>query len=86
MVVVRSIWRWLALIVRGLYLFVFVLLVGMYYGLGRLGLWMVVRDRARRATRVARFQGRLMRRCMTWLGATFIKLGQVLSSMKVAPS
>ena len=80
MVVVRSIWRWLALIVRGLYLFVFVLLVGMYYGLGRLGLWMVVRDRARRATRVARFQGRLMRRCMTWLGATFIKLGQVLSS------
>jgi ubiquinone biosynthesis protein len=72
--------RWIALVLRGLYLLVFALLLALIYGGGRLWLWLVVRDRERRASRVARFQGRLMRRAMGWLGATFIKLGQVLSS------
>lgn len=73
-------WRWPANLIRGLFLLVFVIVVALVYGAGRLWLWIVVRDRARRARRVARWQGRVIRRSMTLLGATFIKMGQVLSS------
>ena len=72
--------RWPANFFRGLFLFLFVLVVGLIYGLGRLGLWLTVRDRQHRERRVARWQGRTLRRSMTLLGATFIKMGQVLSS------
>ncbi|HZS41382.1 MAG TPA: AarF/UbiB family protein [Polyangia bacterium] len=48
------------------------------YGLGRLGTLPLGRERRRAA--VARLRGRLLREAMTLLGATFIKLGQVLSS------
>lgn len=49
------------------------------YGVGRL--WTLTTfDRRRRAARVARLRGRLLRWQMTSLGATFIKLGQVMSS------
>jgi ubiquinone biosynthesis protein len=72
--------RWPANLIRGLFLLVFMLVVALVYGAGRLGLWIAVRDRERRARRVARWQGRVIRRSMTLLGATFIKMGQVLSS------
>ena len=71
---------WLANLVRGLFLLVFLIGVSIVYGLGRLWLWIAVRDRDRRARRVARWKGRVIRRSMTLLGATFIKMGQVLSS------
>jgi ubiquinone biosynthesis protein len=73
-------WRWPANLIRGLFLLVFMIVVALVYGAGRLWLWIVVRDRERRARRVARWQGRVIRRSMTLLGATFIKMGQVLSS------
>jgi ubiquinone biosynthesis protein len=72
--------RWPANFLRGLFLFCFLLVAAGIYGLGRLGLWLTVRDREARGRRVARWQGKVMRRSMTMLGATFIKMGQVLSS------
>jgi ubiquinone biosynthesis protein len=72
--------RWPANVLRGLFLFVFLIGVAIVYGSGRLGLWLTVRDPERRASRMARWRGRVMRRSMTMLGATFIKMGQVLSS------
>lgn len=49
------------------------------YGVARLGT-LFVRDGARRAAAVARLRGRILRRSMSTLGATFIKLGQVMST------
>jgi ubiquinone biosynthesis protein len=72
--------RWPANLLRGLFLFLFLLVVSVVYGIGRLFLWISVRDRAERERRVARWRGRVLRRSMTMLGATFIKMGQVLSS------
>ncbi|HEU5055596.1 MAG TPA: AarF/UbiB family protein, partial [Kofleriaceae bacterium] len=72
--------RWPANLLRGLFLFLFLLVVSAIYGVGRLLLWITVRDRAERERRVARWRGRCLRRSMTMLGATFIKMGQVLSS------
>jgi ubiquinone biosynthesis protein len=72
--------RWPANLLRGLFLFLFLLVVSAIYGVGRLLLWIAVRDRAERERRVARWRGRCLRRSMTMLGATFIKMGQVLSS------
>lgn len=75
-----SILRWPANLLRGLFLFLFVLVALAVYGAGRALLWARVRDPARRAQRVARWRGRVLRRSMTMLGATFIKMGQVMSS------
>jgi ubiquinone biosynthesis protein len=72
--------RWPGNLLRGIFVFLYALVAGMVYGLGRAWLWLTVRDRARRASRVARWQGRVLRRSMTLLGATFIKMGQVMSS------
>jgi ubiquinone biosynthesis protein len=72
--------RWPANVLRGLFLFLFVLIALAVYGVGRAWLWVSVRDATRRARRVARWRGRMLRRCMTLLGATFIKMGQVMSS------
>ena len=72
--------RWPANLLRGLFLFLFLLVVSFVYGAGRLFLWISVRDPDARARRVARWRGRVLRRSMTLLGATFIKMGQVLSS------
>ena len=72
--------RWPANLLRGLFLFLFLLVVSVVYGVGRLLLWISVRDPAERERRVARWRGRVLRRSMTMLGATFIKMGQVLSS------
>jgi ubiquinone biosynthesis protein len=72
--------RWPGNLLRGILVFLYALLAGLVYGLGRAWIWITTRDRARRASRVARWQGRLLRRSMTLLGATFIKMGQVMSS------
>jgi ubiquinone biosynthesis protein len=72
--------RWPANLLRGLFLFFFLLVASLIYGAGRLALWIAVRDPAQRERRVARWRGRCLRRSMTMLGATFIKMGQVLSS------
>src|SRR6188508_3422325 len=72
--------RWPANLLRGLFLLLFLLVVSVVYGIGRLILWLSVRDRQERERRVARWRGRVLRRSMTMLGATFIKMGQVLSS------
>jgi ubiquinone biosynthesis protein len=72
--------RWPANLLRGLFLFLFLIVVSVIYGIGRLVLWIAVRDPQQRERRVARWQGRVLRRSMTMLGATFIKMGQVLSS------
>ncbi|MFT7621015.1 MAG: ubiquinone biosynthesis protein [Myxococcota bacterium] len=49
------------------------------YGTGRL-LTLFERDAAQRAIAVNRLRGRVLRHAMTTLGATFIKLGQVMST------
>ncbi len=49
------------------------------YGVGRIAA-VFVRDREARRRRVARLGGRLLRSALTRLGATFIKLGQVMST------
>lgn len=72
--------RWPANLFRGLFLFLFVLCAAALYGLGLLALRAAVRQPDARARRVARWRGRILRRSMTMLGATFIKMGQVLSS------
>jgi ubiquinone biosynthesis protein len=69
-----------ATLLRGVFLLLFILAVASVYGLGRLWLALAVRDSRARASRVARWRGQVLRRAMTLLGATFIKLGQVLSS------
>jgi len=72
--------RWPGNLLRGIFVFLYALVAGLVYWTGRAWLWITVRDRARRASKVARWQGRLLRRSMTLLGATFIKMGQVMSS------
>ncbi|HWM85318.1 MAG TPA: AarF/UbiB family protein [Kofleriaceae bacterium] len=72
--------RWPANLLRGLFLFLFLLVALMVYGLGRSGLWATVREPELRSRRLARWRGRVLRRSMTMLGATFIKMGQVMSS------
>jgi ubiquinone biosynthesis protein len=72
--------RWPANLIRGLFLLIFLVVASIVYGVGRLMIWIGVRDRERRRAAVARWKGRVIRRSMTLLGATFIKMGQVLSS------
>ncbi len=72
--------RWPGNLLRGIFVFLYGLLAGLVYWLGRAWLWATTRDRTRRASRVARWQGRVLCRSMTLLGATFIKMGQVMSS------
>lgn len=49
------------------------------YGAGRLGL-VFVRDAEKRRAGIARLRGRVLSSAMATLGATFVKLGQVMSS------
>lgn len=49
------------------------------YGVGRLGT-LLERNRERRRTAVSHLQGRILRGALSTLGATFIKLGQVMST------
>jgi ubiquinone biosynthesis protein len=72
--------RWPANLFRGLFLLGFLLVVLAVYALGQLALWLAIRDREVRARRTARWRGKVLRHALTLLGATFIKMGQVLSS------
>jgi ubiquinone biosynthesis protein len=71
--------RWPGTFLRAL----FVLLVGIIclviYLLGRI-YTLFIFNRERRASAVAKLRGKLLRHSMTTLGATFIKMGQVMST------
>jgi ubiquinone biosynthesis protein len=71
---------WPANLIRGLFMLIFLIGVALVYWSGRFGIWIATRDSDKRARRVARWKGRTLRRSMTILGATFIKMGQVMSS------
>src|SRR6476469_7377560 len=70
--------RWPSHAAHAVYVFALLLVLSIGYGLARLGT--LVLPRARRVVVVGRLRGRMLRRGMTWLGATFIKMGQVMST------
>jgi ubiquinone biosynthesis protein len=76
----RALLRWPANLLRGLFLFLFALIAAAIYGIGALSIRLVSRGAEARRRRLSRWRGRVLRRSMTMLGATFIKLGQVMSS------
>lgn len=49
------------------------------YGVRRIGT-LLISDKRERRKEVARLQGSMLRTAMSWLGACFVKLGQVMSS------
>lgn len=71
--------RWPGNFVHSLILFLVLLVAGILYGLARLGIALFVWG-PRRTRAVASLDGRMLRRTMSLLGATFIKLGQVMST------
>ncbi len=70
--------HWPGNFLHAIFVFIVVVAYGVVYGLGRLGTLFVGKSRRRAA--VARLRGVLLRRGMTTLGATFIKMGQVMST------
>ncbi len=70
--------RWPGHVLRACLLFAFLVVVLVVYGIGRLvtAFW----PRRSRRGAVARWRGVVARRSMTLLGATFIKMGQVMST------
>jgi ubiquinone biosynthesis protein len=72
--------RWLGNFFHFLWVFVVVLVCGLIYGIARLGTLLFVWGRARRARAVGKLRGWILRQAMTTLGATFIKMGQVMST------
>ena len=76
----RPLLRWLGNLVHFFFLFVVVLVCGIVYGLGRLGTLLFFWGRERRAVAVGKLRGWILRQAMTTLGATFIKMGQVMST------
>jgi ubiquinone biosynthesis protein len=71
--------RWPGNLVHSLFLFLVLLVAGILYGLARLGIALFVWG-PRRKRAVASLDGRMLRQTMASLGATFIKLGQVMST------
>jgi ubiquinone biosynthesis protein len=71
--------RWPGNALHFLFLIVVLLVAGILYALARLGIFLFVWG-PRREKAVASLDGRMLRRTMTALGATFIKLGQVMST------
>lgn len=72
--------RWLGNLIHFLFLFIVVLACGIVYGLGRLGTLLFFWGKDRRARAVGALRGWILRQGMTTLGATFIKMGQVMST------
>jgi ubiquinone biosynthesis protein len=71
--------RWPENALRSALIVGFALLMAGVYGAARL--WICrLRDAPRRRSVLARLRGRLLRFSMAWLGATFIKMGQVMST------
>jgi ubiquinone biosynthesis protein len=71
--------RWPGNLLRGALLLLFLLLVLLLYGIGRIGV-AFRRDPEQHRAALARWQGRVLRRSMTIAGATFVKMGQVMST------
>ena len=71
--------RWPGNFLHFLFLLVVLLLCGLIYGLARLGIFLFVWG-PRRARAVGTLRGWILKQAMSTLGATFIKLGQVMST------
>lgn len=71
--------RWPGNLLHFLWLVLVVLVAGLGYGLARLGIFLFVWG-ARRSRALASLRGFMLRQTMTALGASFIKLGQVMST------
>jgi len=74
-----SVLRWPGNFVHFLWLLIVLILSGITYGFARLGIALFVWG-ARRPRALATLRGWMLRQAMTTLGATFIKLGQVMST------
>lgn len=72
--------RWFGNFVHFLFLTVVFLVAGIMYLFGRLGTILFVWPRERRARAVGHLRGWILRQVMTACGATFIKMGQVMST------
>jgi ubiquinone biosynthesis protein len=77
--VLKAALRWPGNFVHFLFLFLVVVVAGLIYGALRLGLALFVWG-PNRAKAVAKLRGSMLRSTMSTLGATFIKLGQVMST------
>ena len=71
--------RWPGNALHFVWLVIVLVACGLVYGVARLGLLLFVWG-ARRTTALATLRGWMLRQAMTALGATFIKLGQVMST------
>ena len=71
--------RWPGNFLHFLWLLIVVIVCGVVYGLARLGIALFIWG-PRRARTLAHLRGWMLRQAMTSLGATFIKLGQVMST------
>ena len=71
--------RWPGNVLHFLWLLIVILVCGITYGLARLGIALFIWG-PRRARALATLRGWMLRQSMTTLGATFIKLGQVMST------
>ena len=71
--------RWPGNFLHFLWLLLIVFTCGVVYGLARLGIFLFVHGRRRRRA-LAHLRGWMLRQSMTALGASFIKLGQVMST------
>ncbi|HUQ41072.1 MAG TPA: AarF/UbiB family protein [Candidatus Limnocylindrales bacterium] len=71
--------RWPGNILHFLWLVIVLVMCGVIYGLARLGIFLFVWGK-RRQTALDTLRGWMLRQSMTALGATFIKLGQVMST------
>jgi ubiquinone biosynthesis protein len=75
----RRLLRWPGNIVHGFHLFLVLLFGGLVYLFARIGTLFIF-PKARRARAVGKLRGWILRQGMTSLGATFIKMGQVMST------
>jgi ubiquinone biosynthesis protein len=75
----RAVLRWPGNFVHFLWLVLVATTCGLVYGAVRLAIFAFVWG-PRRTTSLAALRGRVLRHAMTALGATFIKLGQVMST------
>ena len=71
--------RWPGNVLHLIFLIIVLLVCGIVYGLARLGIALFVWGK-RRGPAVGTLRGWMLKQAMSTLGATFIKLGQVMST------
>jgi ubiquinone biosynthesis protein len=76
----EAVLRWLGNLLHFWFVFFVLFLCGLIYLFGRLGTLLFFWGKERRARAVGRLRGWTLRQGMTSLGATFIKMGQVMST------